>query len=188
MRKNFGAKHWLYPQPVLIIAAYDEAGTANAMNAAWGGVSGETEISMCVSAGHKTVKNLLARGAFTVSLGDAAHVTACDYLGLETGNRVPDKLQRAGLHASKAPFVDAPLLDELPLALECRLVSYDPSSGRLVGEIVNVSAAESVLDVEGKVDLEKLQPLSYDTLQHTYRKLGPGVGLAYQDGLKWKKG
>ncbi len=97
MRKNFGAKHYMYPQPVLIIAAYGEDGTANAMNAAWGGISSDTQISMCLSPGHKTVKNILKRKAFTVSMADATHVAACDYLGLESGNQVPNKLEQAGI-------------------------------------------------------------------------------------------
>ena len=122
MRKNFGAKPYTYPQPVLIIAAYDENGAPNAMNAAWGGISDDTQISMCLSAGHKTVKNIQARKAFTVSMADAAHVAACDYVGIVSGNKVPDKFEKAGFHATKSEFVDAPLIDELPMALECTLV------------------------------------------------------------------
>ena len=119
MRKNFGAKPYTYPQPVLIIATYNENGTADAMNAAWGGISDDTQISMCLSAEHKTVKNILTRGAFTVSMADAAHVTECDYVGIVSANDVPDKLAKAGFHTTKAEFVDAPLIDELPMALEC---------------------------------------------------------------------
>ena len=143
MRKNFGAKPYTYPQPVLIIASYDENGTPDAMNAAWGGISDDTQISMCLSAGHKTVKNILKRKAFTVSMADAAHVAACDYVGIVSANAVPDKLEKAGFHTTRSEFVDAPLIDELPMALECRLVSYDEESCRMIGEIVNVSAEES---------------------------------------------
>lgn len=96
MRKNFGAKPWLYPQPVFIIASYGEDGTPDAINAAWGGLSESNEISMCLSPGHKTVKNILKRGAFTVSMATAAYVAACDYVGLVSGNDVPDKLEKAG--------------------------------------------------------------------------------------------
>ena len=149
MRKNFGAKPYTYPQPVLIIASYDENGTPDAMNAAWGGISDDTQISMCLSAGHKTVKNILKRKAFTVSMADAAHVAACDYVGIVSANAVPDKLEKAGFHTTRSEFVDAPLIDELPMALECRLVSYDEESCRMIGEIVNVSAEESVLDETG---------------------------------------
>ena len=156
MRKNFGAKPYTYPQPVLIIAAYDENGTPDAMNAAWGGISDDTQISMCLSAGHKTVKNIQARKAFTVSMADAAHVVACDYVGIVSGNKVPDKFEKAGFHATKSEFVDAPLIDELPMTLECTLVSYDPETCRLVGEIVNVSADERILDENGKIDPAKL--------------------------------
>ena len=186
MRKNFGAKPYTYPQPVLIIASYDENGTPDAMNAAWGGISDDTQISMCLSAGHKTVKNILKRKAFTVSMADAAHVAACDYVGIVSANAVPDKLEKAGFHTTRSEFVEAPLIDELPMALECRLVSYDEESCRMVGEIVNVSAEESVLDENGKIDPGKLQPITFDPVNNAYLKLGEKVGNAFRDGLALK--
>lgn len=186
MRKNFGAKPWTYPQPVFIIASYDEAGMPDAMNAAWGGISEDTQLSMCLSAGHKTVKNILARGAFTVSMADAAHVAACDYVGVVSANNVPDKLAKAGLHTTKSAFVDAPLIDELPMAVECKLISYDPESCRMVGEIVNVCAEESILDEQGRIDPDKLQPVVFDPVHNAYRKLGEKVGNAFRDGLQLK--
>ncbi len=184
MRKNFGPKPYTYPQPVFIIAAYDENGVPDAMNAAWGGISDDTQLSMCLSPGHKTVKNILARGAFTVSMADAEHVVACDYVGIESANKVPDKFARAGFHATKSDFVDAPLIDELPMAVECRLVSYDPASCRMVGEIVNVSADESILDENGSISLEKFHPITVDPVNGTYLKLGEKVGNAFSDGKK----
>ena len=186
MRKNFGAKPYTYPQPVLIIASYDENGIADAMNAAWGGISDDTQISMCLSAGHKTVKNILKRKAFTVSMADAAHVTECDYVGMVSANDVPDKLSRAGFHATTSEFVDAPLIDELPMALERRLVRYDEASCRLVGEIVNVSADERILGENGKIDPAKLQPITFDPVNNAYLKLGEKVGNAFKDGVKLK--
>jgi flavin reductase (DIM6/NTAB) family NADH-FMN oxidoreductase RutF len=186
LRKNFGAKPYTYPQPVLIIASYDENGTADAMNAAWGGISESTEISMCLSAGHKTVKNILARQAFTVSMADAAHVVECDYVGIVSANDVPDKLAKAGFHTTKSEFVDAPLIDELPMVLECRLISYDEESCRLVGEIVNVSADERILNANGKIDPDKLEPITFDPVNNTYLKLGEKVGNAFKDGMKLK--
>ena len=186
MRKNFGAKPYTYPQPVLIIASYDENGTPDAMNAAWGGISDDTQISMCLSAGHKTVKNILKRKAFTVSMADAAHVAACDYVGIVSANAVPDKLEKAGFHTTRSEFVDAPLIDELPMALECRLVSYDEESCRMIGEIVNVSAEESVLDENGKIDPGELQPITFDPVNNAYLKLGEKVGNAFRDGLALK--
>ena len=186
MRKNFGAKPMCYPMPVYIIGTYGENDTPNAMNAAWGGISEDTEISICISAGHKTTKNILERKAFTVSMATADHVAACDYVGIVSGNKEPDKFARAGFHATKSEFVDAPLIDELPMALECRLISYDPESCRLVGEIVNVSADESVLGENGKVDAAKLRPITYDPMNHHYLVLGEQVGQAFHDGLKLK--
>ncbi len=186
MRKNFGAKPMCYPMPVYIIGTYNADGTPNAMNAAWGGISEEKEISICVDSGHKTTENILERKAFTVSMATAKYVTACDYVGVVSGNKVPDKFTKAGFHATKSEFVDAPLIDELPMAVECKLISYDPESCRLVGEIVNVSADEFVLNEDGKVDPAKLQPITYDPMNHYYLALGEKVGHAFKDGLALK--
>lgn len=186
MRKNFGAKPMLYPMPVLIIGTYDEKGTPDAMNAAWGGISEEAEISVCVSADHKTTKNILERGAFTVSVADAENVVAADYVGIVSGNDEPRKIEKTGWHAVRSEFVDAPLFDELPMALECKLVSYDGESCRLVGEIVNVCADERILGADGKIDLAKFSPITYDPVHHTYVKLGDVVGRAFSDGRKLK--
>ena len=186
MRKNFGAKPMCYPMPVFIIGTYNADGTPNAMNAAWGGISEEQEISICVSEDHKTTENILARKAFTVSMATEQYVAACDYVGIVSGSKVPDKFQRAGFHATKSDFVDAPLIDELPMALECELISYDPESCRLVGEIVNVSADEAVLDEAGRIDPAKLRPITYDSMNHDYLVLGAKVGNAFHDGAVLK--
>ena len=186
MRKNFGAKPMCYPMPVYIIGTYGADGTPNAMNAAWGGISEETEISICISADHKTTGNILLRKAFTVSMATAKYIAACDYVGIVSGNKVPDKFARAGFHATKSQFVDAPLIDELPMALECELISYDPESCRLVGRIVNVSADESVLGENGKVDVSKLQPITFDPMNNHYLVLGEKVGQAFHDGVALK--
>ena len=182
MRKNFGAKPIVYPQPVFIVAAYDENGVPNAMNAAWGGISEEKEISICISPEHKTTKNILASCAFTVSMATAEQLVACDYVGIVSGNDVPDKFARAGFHAMKSEFVNAPLINELPMAVECKLIGYDESACRLVGEIVNVCADESVLNAAGKVDPAKLRPIVFDPMNHAYLAMGEKVGNAFQDG------
>ena len=186
MRKDFGAKPITYPQPVFVVAAYGEDGIPDAMDVAWAGISDDKEISMCVSAGHKTTKNILASGAFTVSMADAEHVTQCDYLGIVSANTAPDKFARAGFHATKSKFVNAPLIDELPMAVECRLVSYDKDSGRLAGEIVNVCADERVLNAQGKIDPAKLRPITLDPMNNAYLVVGEKVGTAFQDGKKLK--
>lgn len=186
MRKNFGAKEMCYPMPVFIIGTYNEDGTPNAMNAAWGGVTEEAQLTICVDAEHKTAENVLARKAFTVSMGTAACVKACDYVGIVSGNKEPDKFAKAGFHATKSEFVDAPLIDELPMALECEMISYDPESCHLVGRVVNVCVEEAYLDVNGKVDVAKLQPITFDPVHHSYLVLGEHVGKAFCDGLSLK--
>jgi len=182
MRKNFGASATCYPMPVFIIGTYNADGTPNAMNAAWGGICEEKEISICVDSSHKTAENLIARKAFTVSMATADQVTACDYVGIVSGSKVPDKFARAGFHATASQFVDAPLIDELPMALECRVISYDVETCRLVGEIVNISADESVLGENGKIDVSRLKPITFDPVSHSYLTLGEKVGSAFKDG------
>ena len=172
--------------PVYIIGTYNADGTPNAMNAAWGGISEDKEISICVDATHKTAENLQARKAFTVSMATAKYMAACDYVGIVSGNKEPDKFAKAGFHAMKSEFVDAPLIAELPMALECKVISYDEESCRLVGEIVNVCVDESVLGENGKVDVAKLQPITYDPMNHQYLVLGEKVGQAFQDGKTLK--
>lgn len=186
MRKNFGAKPYTYPQPVFILAAYGEDGTPDAMNAAWGGISDDNELSMCISAGHKTTKNILAKGAFTVSMATVKYLAACDYVGIVSGNTVPDKFEKAGFHAVKSAFVDAPLIEELPVTVECRLKSYDENTCRMVGEIVNVSVDESVLDENGNVDVAKVRPITFDPFNNTYVALGEIAGKAFHDGKELK--
>ena len=183
MRKDFGAKALLFPMPVLIIGTYNDDGTPNAMNAAWGGISDDTQISICLSPTHKTVENLKLKKAFTVSVADAKHLAECDYVGIASGNNVADKFAKAGFTAVKSDKVDAPLIAELPFALECEVVSYDDKTCRLVGEIVNVCADESVL-TDGKIDIAKLQPLVYNPSAHTYHVGGDKAGDAFSDGKK----
>ena len=176
-----------YPMPVFIIGTYNADGTPNAMNAAWGGVTEEAQLTICVDAEHKTAENVLARKAFTVSMGTAEYVKACDYVGIVSGNKEPNKFAKAGFHATKSAFVDAPLIDELPMALECEMISYDPESCHLVGKVVNVCVDEAYLDASGKVDVAKLQPITFDPVHHRYLVLGEAVGKAFSDGLALKK-
>ncbi|MBR3884141.1 MAG: flavin reductase family protein [Bacteroidaceae bacterium] len=185
MRKNFGKKSWLYPMPVLIVAAYDEKGVPNAMNAAWGGIFSDDMIGLCLSEGHKTTENIRATGAFTVSMATTDQIVACDFVGIVSGNKEPDKFVKAGFTAEKSEFVNAPIIKELPMTLECELLSYDEESNHLVGRILNVSADERIL-TDGKIDVMKLSPITYDPINHRYIELGSVVGNAFSDGNKLK--
>lgn len=185
MRKNFGVKSWFYPLPVLIIGTYNEDGTANAMNAAWGGLYDADKVVLCLSAGHKTTKNIKARGAFTVAFADAAHVVSADYVGIASGNSDPEKMGKSGFHTTKSGFVDAPLIDELPVALECRLDKIN-EDGNIIGQIVNVSIDESVMDTSGNLDMEKFQPIAFEPANSGYHVLGRRVGSAFYDGSTLK--
>lgn len=174
-RIDFGAKPWLYPMPVLIIGTYDENGKPNAMNAAWGMITDFDEISISMG-DHKTTDNLAVTGAFTVSMATEATVEDSDYVGIASGRKVPDKMEKSGFHTTKSKYVNAPLIDELPMALECKVKSFE--NGILIGEIVNVNADESIL-TDGKIDPKKLKPISYDPVNNTYLGMGEVVGKAF---------
>ncbi len=186
MKKNFGAKPWIYPQPVLIIGTYDENDDADAMNAAWGGVGDDTQVFLCLSPGHKTVKNILAKGEFTVSFGTADCLAACDFLGMTSGNDTPHKLEKSGLHFHKGQFVDAPVIEELPVCMECRLISYEPEHCHLFGEIVNTSVEESAL-TDGKPDAAKMKPVCFDIGCGRYLAVGDPIAKAWNIGKELMK-
>ena len=182
-RKEFGAKPFSFPQPVFIIASYDEDGTPCAMNAAWCGISGHTEVTMSLSPGHKTVKNILKKKAFTISMADAAHVVECDYFGIASGNTVKDKIKEAGMTVVKSEKVDAPIIQELAVCMECKLISYDDQTHLMKAEIVNVSVDESAM-TDGQIDVSKVAPITFDPFNNTYHVIGEKVGDAWGSGKK----
>ena len=185
MRKNFGAKTWLYPMPVLIVGTYDENGIPDAMNAAWGGIYDTNMVMVCLDDSHKTTENIKRTKAFTVSFATVNTVVPCDYVGIVSANDVPDKFVKAGFHAIKSEFVNAPVIEELPMTVECELLKFN-EDGICIGRIVNISADESILDENGKIDAKKLDPIIYDSVTHAYWNLGEKVGKAFSDGNKLK--
>lgn len=188
MRTKLKITEGIFPMPVLMIATYNEDGSVNVMNAAWGTMQERDTVALNLTESHKTVKNIKARGAFTVSIADAAHVTEADYFGCESGNKVPDKFSRSGLSASKAECVDAPVINEFPLCLECQFIEYQDNEYGcgVIGKVVNVTADDSVL-VDGKLDMSLVGAIAFDPYTHGYYKVSERVGEAFKDGLKLKK-
>lgn len=183
MKKNFNKKTVVAPLPVLIVSTYDENGIPDAMNAAWGGQCSANHVALNLSKNHMTTENLRLRKAFTLNIANKENMILSDYFGLVSG-RKENKIEKAGVHITKSLFVDAPIIDEYPLVLECIVVSMEEAFGeiRIVGEVINMQAEESILDEQGKVDFDKLQPLSFDSEARTYRILGETVGKAFKEG------
>ena len=185
MKKALGAIPAVFPMPVLMVAAYDENGKVNVMNAAWGMISDMAQITLFLSEDHKTTANIMASKAFTVALADKDHMDVADFWGIASGNTMEDKFERTGYTAVKSEFVNAPIIEEYPVTLECKVRSWDTKTGYLIGEIVSMQADESVL-TDGKVDLGKLKPIIFDPSFNAYRVVGEVVGKAFQDGLRIK--
>ena len=187
MRKRLDITEGIFPMPVLMIATYNEDGSVNVMNAAWGTMQERGHVALNLTESHKTVQNIKANGAFTVSIADAAHLVEADYFGVESGNRVPDKFARSGLTACKAETVNAPVINEFPLCLECEFIEYQQNEYGcgVIGKVVNVTADESVL-VGGKLDMSLVNAIAFDPYTHGYYKVTERVGEAFKDGLKLK--
>lgn len=187
-KKNFDKQAVITPLPVLIIATYDANGNPDAMNAAWGGQCGPKHIVFELSA-HQTTENIRLKKAFTVSFADKKHVTESDYFGVVSAKKEPNKIKKAGMSVTKSSFVDAPVINEYPLTVECKVITFDEDGrggARVVGEIVNMQADESILDENGNIDLGKMEPIMYDSSKHYYRVIGEKVGNAFSDGKKIK--
>ena len=187
MRKKLNITEGIFPMPVLMVATYNDDGSINVMNAAWGTMQERSIIALNLTETHKTVKNIKARGAFTVSIADAAHVLEADYFGVASGNKVPNKPEKTGLTASKAETVDAPVINEFPICLECEFIEYqnDKYGCGVIGKVVNVTADESVMP-NGKLDMSLVNAIAFDPYTHGYYKVSERVGEAFKDGLKLK--
>ena len=183
-RKNFNDQAVITPLPAIMIATYDENENPDVMMAAWGGQCGPKHICFNLSA-HKTTENIRLKKAFTVSFATKGDIVQSDYFGIVSANDVPDKVKKAGFTVTKSPNVDAPIVNEYKLTLECKVVKMDEDGNggaRVVGEVINMSADESILDAEGKIDLGKLQPVIFDSSKNTYRVVGEKVGDAWGAG------
>ena len=175
--------------PVLLIGTYDADGTPNLMNVAWGGQCSERHVAINIGHVRKTRDNISLRKAFTVSFATADTVIPADYVGIVSGLKEPDKTEKAGLHHQRAERVDAPVFDELPLTLECILDEVEETKTgeiRITGEVVAMSADESILDADGKIDIGLMRPVIFDSAQNKYRVVSDIVGRAFHDGMQLK--
>lgn len=188
MRVNIKTTEAIFPMPVLLVATYNEDGSIDVMNAAWGTMLERDHVILNLTETHKTVRNIKARKAFTVSIADAAHVTEADYFGVVSGNNTPDKFANSGLTAEKSTLVDAPVINEFPICMECEFIEYqdDQYGCGVIGKVVNVTADESVMD-GNNVDIEKVSAIAFDPYTHGYYKVTERVGNAFKDGLQLKK-
>ena len=187
MRKKLKITEGIFPMPVLMVATYNGDGTVNVMNAAWGTMQERNVVALNLSESHKTVENIKARGAFTVGIADAKHVVEADYFGIASGNSEPKKFEKSGLTASKAEAVDAPVVNEFPLCLECEFIEYQQNEYGIgvIGRVVNVTADESVMP-NGKLDMSLVDAIAFDPYTHGYYLVAERVGEAFKDGLKIK--
>ena len=188
MRKSIKTTEAIFPMPVLMIATYNEDGSVNVMNAAWGTMIDRNIVGLNLTESHKTVKNIKERKAFTVSIADSKHVNEADYFGIVSGNNIPNKFENSGLTATKSENVDAPIINEFPICLECEFIEYQSNEYGVgvIGKVINVTADEKVMNGEN-VDINLVEAITFDPFTHGYYKVSERVGEAFKDGLKLKK-
>lgn len=188
MRKKLNLTEGIFPMPVLMVATYNEDGSVNVMNAAWGTMQQRGNVALKLTESHKTVKNIKARGAFTLSIADADHVDEADYFGVVSGNDTADKFAASGLTATKSEIVDAPVINEFPLCMECKFIEYQSNEYGcgVIGKVMNVTADERVMN-DDKLDMSLVNAIAFDPYTHGYYKVTERVGEAFKDGLKLKK-
>ncbi len=188
MRTSIKTTEAIFPMPVLMIATYNADGSVNVMNAAWGTMLERNQVILNLTETHKTVQNIRQRKAFTVSIADAAHTVQADYFGVASGNDTPDKFARSGLTAKPSDLVDAPVIQEFPLCMECTFIEYQdgPYGCGVIGQVLRTTADDAVL-TGGKVDIEKVNAIAFDPYTHGYYRVTERVGEAFRDGLQLKK-
>lgn len=174
--------------PVLMVATYNEDGSVDVMNAAWGTMQAKDRVMLQLTESHRTVKNIKARGAFTLSIADAAHAAEADYLGIVSGNSTPDKFKNSGLTASRSELVDAPVINEFPIALECEFVEYqaDEYGAGVIGKVAGITVDDRIIK-DGKIDIGAVEAIAFDPYTHGYYKVTERVGNAFKDGEAFKK-
>ena len=187
MKKQIKTTEAIFPMPVLLISTFNDDGTVDVMNAAWGTMLDRDAVALNLTETHKTVQNIKKRGGFVIHIADAAHVVEADYFGVVSGNKEPDKLSKSGLTFVKSDLVDAPVINELPIAMECEFVEYqnDATGLGVIGKVLRTSVEEDKLR-DGKVDIDALEAIAFDPYTHGYYKVGGRVGNAFSDGLKLK--
>ena len=187
MKQQIKTTEAIFPMPVLLISTFNEDGTVDVMNAAWGTMVSRTFVALNCTETHKTVENIKARKGFVVHIADAKHVVEADWFGVVSGNKEPEKFAKSGLTYEKSELVDAPVINELPIAMECEFIEYQDGDTGLgvIGKVVRTSVEEAVMK-DGKVDIDALEAIAFDPYTHGYYKVGGRVGDAFKDGLKLK--
>ena len=188
MKKQIKTTEAIFPMPVLLISTFNEDGSVDVMNAAWGTMLERDMVALNLTETHKTVQNIKARKGFVMHIADAKHVIEADYFGVVSGNKEPEKFAKSGMTFVKSELVDAPIINEFPIAIECEFIEYqsDDTGLGVIGKVIRTSVEEAVMK-DGKVDIDALEAIAFDPYTHGYYKVGGRVGDAFNDGLKLTK-
>ena len=181
MRRNLRMNQYVFPMPVMLVSTYSDDGTPDIMVVTWGGLCTKylDKIVLNIDSFHRTAKNISVKGAFTVSIPDSSHWQCVDFLGSVSADDVGDKVAKIGFHTVKSEFVDAPVISDLPVSIECRVIDISRHDMLCVtGQIINVSADETALNDNGELRMNTTNAIVYEHYTNKYIALGEELGEA----------
>ena len=188
MKRQIKTTEAIFPMPVLLISTFNENGSVDVMNAAWGTMLDRDMVALNLTETHQTVRNIKARKGFVIHIADARHTQEADWFGIVSGSSDPEKFAKSGMTYTQSSLVDAPIINELPVAMECEFVEYqgDETGLGVIGKVLRTSVEEEHLK-DGIVDIDSLEAIAFDPYTHGYYRVGGRVGEAFRDGLKMKR-
>ena len=191
MKVNVKNHTMMYPAPAVVASAYGEEGRADACTLAFATMCSHRPPAVMIAINstlkRKTLKSILHSKEFCLAFPSVEHVGEVDYLGIESGYR-QDKLAKIGFSHQKGEKVNAPIINEFSVSLECRVmhIAEVGSHTQITGEIVNVQADEDVVDENGKIIFEKVNPIVWDDITHSYYETGGKIADGFNVGLKFR--
>lgn len=190
MKKTISPAPLLYPNPVLLVCTYGSDGRPDAMTVAWGGIccSEPPCLSVGIQKNRYTWENITDRGEFMVCIPSVSLVSETDFFGIASGRHL-DKFAETGLTPVASDIIDAPYIEECPVALACRVrnLMHIGSHTLIIGEILSIRADEEVCGEDGIPSLATFRPLLYDAHRKMYYSVGEPAGKAFSSGMKFRR-
>jgi flavin reductase (DIM6/NTAB) family NADH-FMN oxidoreductase RutF len=184
-KEKLGAKTFLYPMPTVLVGARVK-GKPNYLTVAYCGIMNHDPalIAVAINKSHYTNRGIRENNCFSVNIPSTALIRQTDFCGIFSGARVDKSAVFASFYGK---LKKAPMAEECPVNLECRLRQIIPFSMDevFIGEIVQAYAHKKFLS--GKTpDIKKIDPILFSMHDYSYWAVGRRLGKAWSIGEKFK--
>jgi flavin reductase (DIM6/NTAB) family NADH-FMN oxidoreductase RutF len=183
VKVRIGACNCLYPMPTTLVGANVE-GKPAFITIAHVGILDYNTISLGMNKAHFTNAGIRDNGVFSVNIPSEDMVKVTDYCGCVTGRKVDKGALFTVFYGS---LRTAPMIQECPVNMECRLLQVldRPNHDVFIGEIVETHCDEAVL-TDGVVDFVKVQPFLFVMNDKSYWRLGERLARAWSVGKAYR--